>query len=602
MTSQATMTWQVTLESPAVSLARSVVNWARRLIVGASSASSKANVPDRVGRYEILLPIASGGMATVYLARTVASNGSVAEVALKLTHAHLRSSVEFANGLVEEGRLAARIRHPNVVSVLDVGDDPMGVYLVMEYVDGDTLAGLTRGSAAIPVPMGARLLVDALAGLHAAHELREDDGTLVGVVHRDFTPQNILVGTDGVARLADFGIAKAASRVGYTRTGIVKGKIAYMSPEQAHGTPLDRRCDVWAAGVVAWEIFAGRRLHANDDDVATLLKVATLTPPLLRSVAPQVPEAIEAVVAGALEMDVRNRYLTAYELATQLAEACRATIGLAEVDEVASWMARNVRPRVSGQRLQVARSRSIGTASVRTRVETPALSGVTATMVPLEEDEISLHTATAAPLAPDTVLIPTVSTEPETRQLTDAVSVVTRHLKAARSIVAGRRAWVGGGIAAALLVVVIAAWRVSASHEQARQAEEQAAAASLVSAPVTASAGQSVRAPSPSTTLRLRANAVIASVRVNERTVPLTRSGTTVEVRLADFGQPSSLSIDAVATDGRRAAVVVPADATEVTLEFPVRGPAQPSPARPTGPRSPATTAPTAPLAPSPYN
>jgi serine/threonine-protein kinase len=353
---------------------------------------------------------------------------------------------------------------------------------------------------------------------------------------------------------------------------------------------------------VAWEIFAGRRLHANDDDVATLLKVATLTPPLLRSVAPQVPEAIEAVVAGALEMDVRNRYLTAYELATQLAEACRATIGLAEVDEVASWMARNVRPRVSGQRLQVARSRSIGTASVRTRVETPALSGVTATMVPLEEDEISLHTATAAPLAPDTVLIPTVSTEPETRQLTDAVSVVTRHLKAARSIVAGRRAWVGGGIAAALLVVVIAAWRVSASHEQARQAEEQAAAASLVSAPVTASAGQSVRAPSPSTTLRLRANAVIASVRVNERTVPLTRSGTTVEVRLADFGQPSSLSIDAVATDGRRAAVVVPADATEVTLEFPVRGPAQPSPARPTGPRSPATTAPTAPLAPSPYN
>jgi serine/threonine-protein kinase len=563
-------------------------------------------MPDRVGPYEILLPIASGGMATVYLARTVPSPGFPAEVALKLTHAHLSSTPEFANGLVEEGRLAERIRHPNVVSVLDVGDDPSGVYLVMEYVDGDTLAGLTRGAGAMPTAMGARLLVDALAGLHAAHELRGDDGTLVGVVHRDFTPQNILVGRDGMARLADFGIAKAATRVGYTRTGIVKGKIAYMSPEQAHGKRLDRRCDVWAAGVVAWEIFAGQRLHAHDDDVATLLKVATLAPPLLRSVAPDVPEAIEAAVAGALEMEIEARHATAEAFATALAAACCATIGLADRDEVASWIVQHVQPRVSGQRLQAARSRSLRADLAPTRVETPVHSGPTATVPPLlTHEDISLHTATASPAAADTVLIPTVSAEPGARPLTDAVSVVTRRWPTTGPVAAARRARIGGAIgAAALLVAAIVAWRVSASREPTPTAD-QAASAALLAAPLAAAGSPSgpSLSPAPATTLRLRANAVIASVRVNDRAAPLTRAGTTVDVHLADLGQPSTLSIDAVAADGRRAAVVVPGDATDVSLEFPARGPL-PSPGRPAAVRSPVASPappPAAPLAPSPY-
>jgi serine/threonine-protein kinase len=563
-------------------------------------------MPDRVGPYEILLPIASGGMATVYLARAAPSPGFPAEVALKLTHAHLSATPEFANGLVEEGRLAERIRHPNVVSVLDVGDDPAGVYLVMEYVDGDTLAGVTRGSGAMPTAMGARLLVDALAGLHAAHELREDGGALVGVVHRDFTPQNILVGRDGVARLADFGIAKAATRVGYTRTGIVKGKIAYMSPEQAHGKVLDRRCDVWAAGVVAWEIFAGRRLHAHDDDVATLLKVATLAPPRLRSVAPDVPEAIEAAVAGALEMEIEGRHATAEVFATALAEACRATIGLAERDDVASWMRQHVPPRLSGQRLQAARSRSLRADLAPTRVETPVHSGPTDTVAPpLTHEDISLHTATAHPPSVDTVLIPTVSAEPGARPLTDAVSVVTRRWRTTAAVAAARRARVGGGIGAAvLLLAAIVAWRVSASREPTRATAEPAASGALLAAPLAASGTADGPAPSPSaTTLRLRANAVIASVRVNDRAAPLTRAGTTVDVRLVDLGQPSTLSIDAIASDGRRAAVVVPGDVTDVSLEFPARG-ALPSPARPAALRSPAASPappPAAPLAPSPY-
>src|SRR5580704_13773364 len=189
-------------------------------------------------------------MATVYLARTVGPGGFTTEVALKLTHAHLRENPEFSHDLLEEAKLVARIRHHNVVPVIDVGEDPRGIYLVMEYVEGDSLAGLFKRAGStrpIPLAIAARFMLDALEGLHAAHELRDEAGQLLGLVHRDFTPHNILIGTDGVARLADFGIAKAATRLGNTRMGMVKGKIAYMPPEQAKGLTLDRRCDVWAA-------------------------------------------------------------------------------------------------------------------------------------------------------------------------------------------------------------------------------------------------------------------------------------------------------------------------------------------------------------------
>src|ERR1700722_6743241 len=185
-------------------------------------------------------------MATVYLATTRGPMGFEAEVALKLTHPHLHESTEFSADLLEEAKLAVRIRHLNVAAVLDADVDPHGVYLVMEYVEGDTLAGLMKATPLMPKPMALRVLVDALAGLHAAHELAGEDGKLLGLVHRDFTPQNIGGGTGGVARLTDFGIAKAATRLGHTRTGFVKGKIGYMAPEQAKGAPLDRRSAVWA--------------------------------------------------------------------------------------------------------------------------------------------------------------------------------------------------------------------------------------------------------------------------------------------------------------------------------------------------------------------
>jgi serine/threonine-protein kinase len=287
-----------------------------------------------MGRYELLLPIGSGGMATVYLARAKGPGGFERNVALKLTHARLRDQPSFALEMLDEAKLAARIRHPNVVSVLDVGDDPLGVFLVMEYVEGDTLNGLVRRGGPLPPRIGARILVDALAGLHAAHELTDAQGVPLGLVHRDFSPQNLLVGIDGVTRLTDFGIAKAASRLAHTSTGVVKGKVSYMSPEQARGMQLDRRSDLWAAGVVAWEIVAGRRLYAHDREA--LDKVVSEVPPRLRQVKWGVDPALDDAVALALDSRIGTRPRTAADFRARLVEAFRAGAGIAETDEVAA--------------------------------------------------------------------------------------------------------------------------------------------------------------------------------------------------------------------------------------------------------------------------
>ena len=554
--------------------------------VEAPSTRGDGITPERVGRYEILLPIASGGMATVYLARSLGPNGFATEVALKLTHAHLRTSAEFANDLVEEAKLAVRIRHPNVVSVIDAGDDPNGLYLVMEYVAGSTLAHLTRSDPPLPGPMAVRLLLDALAGLHAAHELRDEDGALVGVVHRDFTPQNILVGIDGVARLADFGIAKAARRVSHTRQGMVKGKIAYMAPEQAQGLPLDRRCDVWAAGVVAWELLAGRRLHVGDDDLATILKVATEKPPLLRTVAPEVPEAVEAAVATALAMSPHARHATALAFSKALAAACRDTLGIAEMDEVAAWMAKHVGPKLATLRSQVARVPSPGELPTREEVVDPPTAECTG---PAREVTVAPR---VAPIAP-TVRLPAPRREPPS---TGGVSVVARGWRARRSSGPGPRVLVAAGLLAVLLVGSLAASRLAGRSDPDARDRGRAVATTA-----TASSGlaSSASSPGPSPTkLRLHANAVIASLRVNDRDVPVARPGAAIEVDVAGLDQTSSLAIDAVAADGRRTAVAIPAGATDVGLEFPAssgtRAPVRPAAAH--------LRSHAAPLAPSPYN
>jgi eukaryotic-like serine/threonine-protein kinase len=303
-----------------------------------SPPKGTAPFPEKVGKYELLLPIGSGGMATVFLARSLGVGGFARDVALKLVHSHLRADDDSKMHLLEEAKLSARIRHPNVVSVQEVDEDPFGLFLVMDYVEGDNLAGLERAARKAGKPLTdrliARLINDALLGLHAAHELCDDRGSPLGIVHRDFTPQNILVSVEGITRLTDFGVAKAADRAVRTKTGLIKGKIAYMAPEQARGHKLDRRCDVWAAGVVAWELIARRRLYTSEDDVTTLLRIVTERPLRLREVAPQIPEEIDNAVAWALEPDVEQRCPTAETFRATLEAAFAKYEGMADTSEL----------------------------------------------------------------------------------------------------------------------------------------------------------------------------------------------------------------------------------------------------------------------------
>jgi serine/threonine-protein kinase len=290
-------------------------------------------------------------MATVYLARSEGAGGFEREVAVKLVHAEDSDH----DTLLREARLAARIHHPNVVAVLDAGVDTEGVFLVMDYIAGESLAGLRRlaerAKTPIPQPVAIRILCDTLAGLHAAHELVDDNGSTLGLVHRDVSPHNLLIGTDGVTRLTDFGIAKIAHSTGQTRSGVIKGKIGYLSPEQGRGHPLDRRSDVWSAGVVAWELLSGRRLCETKDELMYLVQLMSQDPPLLRSLRPELPEALERAVASALTRDIGKRCPSAAVLRARLLDACPECADATEVGELVREL---VGPRLQ-QRQQRAR-------------------------------------------------------------------------------------------------------------------------------------------------------------------------------------------------------------------------------------------------------
>jgi serine/threonine-protein kinase len=296
----------------------------------------------RVDRYELIGEIASGGMATVYLARLSGVGGFRRFVAIKRLHPHLAGEREFVEMFLDEARLAAGIHHPNVVSILEVSANPTGYYLVMEYVEGDTLARLLARAAQqgqrLPTGIALRMLVDSLSGLHGAHELRDDQGALVQLVHRDVSPQNVLVGIDGVSRITDFGVARAASRLSATRVGQLKGKLAYMAPEQATGADIDRRADVFSAGVMIWETLASKRLFKAETEAATLSRVLNEPIPELLRVAPGVNKQISQAVMRALERNPTRRYSTCAQLAEALELAAAQGPGVAAPRDVAVFV------------------------------------------------------------------------------------------------------------------------------------------------------------------------------------------------------------------------------------------------------------------------
>ncbi len=286
----------------------------------------------RLGRYEVLARLAVGGMASVYVARALGVAGFERLFAVKVLHAHLAHAEEFIAMFLDEARLAARIRHPNVVPTIDISDSPdAGYYLVMDYIEGDHLGMLMKQAAnrgvSLPYGVSLRMIVDALSGLAAAHELTDEAGQPLNLVHRDVSPQNIMVGLDGISRLTDFGVAKAEARLSNTGEGQFKGKVAYMAPEHASAGAADQRSDLFAMGTILWECLAGRRLFRAENHAATLNKVCLEPIPLPSSVDPAL-EPFDPVLAKALARDPDERFGTALEFAEAIEKQSPALGGV----------------------------------------------------------------------------------------------------------------------------------------------------------------------------------------------------------------------------------------------------------------------------------
>jgi eukaryotic-like serine/threonine-protein kinase len=309
----------------------------------------------RLDRYEMLCPIAEGGMASVWVARLRGKRGFEKLVAIKTILPKFAQDARFERMFLDEAGLAARIEHANVAQVLDLGEEHDVLYLAMELIDGDSLSKLLRvvqkKDLSIPTGIALRILADTCGGLHAAHELRGKDGESMGVVHRDVSPQNILVTMNGIAKLIDFGIAKARDRVSEdTSEGMLKGKIHYMAPEQALGRPVDRRADIWAVGAILYFLLAGRPAFEGENHLATLHLLSAGRPPL--PLPSTVPATVSAIVGRALTHDPEKRFETAAEmqaaLETAMVEANLVTTTTTVATFVQEHMAERAKKRREG--------------------------------------------------------------------------------------------------------------------------------------------------------------------------------------------------------------------------------------------------------------
>ena len=278
---------------------------------------------DHIGEFEIEGRLRAGGMATLFFARRHSAAGVSRQVVIKVIHPHLAESDLIVRMFIDEARISSRIRHSNVVSVETFGEHDGVFYIVMEYVDGcsleQLLRTLSRRKDQLSPEVACHIAMEIAAGLHAAHETVDDDGTSLGIVHRDISPSNVLVTRDGRIKVIDFGIAKARNRLAETRTGDgLKGKLRYMSPEQAFGRELDRRADVYALGIVLWELLTIQQLfrHPNELALLDLVRAPDVAAPSTHN--PAITPELDAVVAHALAPSVDARITSAQELRQDL--------------------------------------------------------------------------------------------------------------------------------------------------------------------------------------------------------------------------------------------------------------------------------------------
>ncbi|MBW2454044.1 MAG: serine/threonine protein kinase [Deltaproteobacteria bacterium] len=292
----------------------------------------------KIGRCELFTQIAHGGMATIHLGRWVGAGGFVKTVAVKALHPQYARDDEFVKMFLDEARVVARIRHPNVMPTIDLVEEDGELFIVMEFIEGVTLSHLMKRmrkkKRAVPVNMALRIMTGVLFGLHAAHEAKDERGESLCVIHRDVSPENILVGIDGYARLIDFGIASALGRHTRTRAGQVKGKLSYLTPEQVLGDELTRRSDVFSAASVLWHALVGRKLFKAKSiaEISMAILNEAIEPPSKAN--SDLSGKYDSIVMRGLERNVDKRWPTA----ERMAEAIEALGGMASHRQVGEWV------------------------------------------------------------------------------------------------------------------------------------------------------------------------------------------------------------------------------------------------------------------------
>jgi len=308
------------------------------------TSNPKGPEANTLGKYRLIAELGHGGMAEVYLAVVQGPAGFNKLCVIKQIRPQLATDPEFLSMFLDEARLAARLSHPNVVQTNEVGQEGDRYFIAMEYLEGQPLNRILHRigrEGGLSLPMHLRIIVDMLSGLHHAHELTDFDGTPLNVVHRDVTPHNVFVTYDGQVKVVDFGIAKAMNSSAETRLGVVKGKVAYMAPEQARGERVDRRADIFSAGVMLWEAATGRRLWKGIPDLTVLHRLINGDIPSPRSVDPEVPEGLEKIVMKALALRREDRYATSTDLATAIEELLDSTNDKSSLREVGKLVAKH---------------------------------------------------------------------------------------------------------------------------------------------------------------------------------------------------------------------------------------------------------------------
>ena len=345
-----------------------------------------------LGKHRLLAELGHGGMAEVFLAVICGPAGFNKLVVIKQIRPQLAEDPEFLGMFLDEARLAARLNHRNVVQTNEVGQQNGRYFIAMEYLEGQPLNRVLhrfQKAGGLPLAHHLRVVSEVLAGLHHAHELTDYDGTPLGVVHRDITPHNIFITYDGQVKVVDFGIAKALNSSSETRTGVLKGKVAYMSPEHARGEHVDRRADIFSVGIVLWEAATGKRLWKGVPDITILQRLLKGEIPTPRSANPEVTEGLEAIILKCLSADREERYATALDLQAALDAYLETQEERGSARELGNLLSKQF----DADRIKIR-----GIIEEQLRGKSPSSPGVESHRLPILDAQASLSTTGSHPL------------------------------------------------------------------------------------------------------------------------------------------------------------------------------------------------------------